>query len=95
MNAYKFTAVLLLPFFLTGCWSKYEVQNMNYVTAVGIDYADGQYIIYAQLLDFSTVAKLEGQQKSEQPPIWIGIGKGISVSVKSRPPMQPGISMRN
>ncbi|EHB62620.1 MULTISPECIES: Ger(x)C family spore germination protein [Paenibacillus] len=78
MNAYKFTAVLLLPFFLTGCWSKYEVQNMNYVTAVGIDYADGQYIIYAQLLDFSTVAKLEGQQKSEQPPIWIGIGKGIS-----------------
>ncbi|WP_430103134.1 hypothetical protein [Paenibacillus validus] len=78
MNAYKFTAVLLLPFFLTGCWSKYEVQNMNYVTAVGIDYADGQYIIYAQLLDFSTVAKLEGQQKSEQPPVWIGRGKGIS-----------------
>ncbi|MCD1259174.1 Ger(x)C family spore germination protein [Paenibacillus athensensis] len=78
MNAYKFTAVLLLPFFLTGCWSKYEVQNMNYVTAVGIDYADGQYIIYAQLLDFSTVAKLEGQQKAEQPPVWIGRGKGIS-----------------
>jgi len=78
MNAYKFTAVLLLPFFLTGCWSRYEVQNMNYVTAVGIDYADGQYIIYAQLLDFSTVAKLEGQQKAEQPPVWIGRGKGIS-----------------
>ncbi|WP_372814725.1 Ger(x)C family spore germination protein [Paenibacillus sp.] len=78
MNAYKFTAVLLLPFFLTGCWSRYEVQNMNYVTAVGIDYADSQYIIYAQLLDFSTVAKLEGQQKAEQPPVWIGRGKGIS-----------------
>lgn len=78
MNAYKFTAVLLLPFFLTGCWSKYEVQNMNYVSAVGIDYADGQYIIYAQLLDFSTVAKLEGQQKAEQPPVSIGRGKGIS-----------------
>ncbi|WP_144938721.1 Ger(x)C family spore germination protein [Paenibacillus sp. 32O-W] len=78
MNAYKFTAVLLLPFFLTGCWSRYEVQNMNYVTAVGIDYADGQYIIYAQLLDFSTVAKLEGQQKAEQPQVWIGRGKGIS-----------------
>ncbi|WP_339278884.1 Ger(x)C family spore germination protein [Paenibacillus sp. FSL W8-1187] len=78
MNAYKFTAVLLLPFFLTGCWSRYEVQNMNYVTAVGIDYADGQYIIYAHLLDFSTVAKLEGQQKAEQPPVWIGRGKGIS-----------------
>lgn len=54
------------------------MQNMNYVTAVGIDYADSQYIIYAQLLDFSTVAKLEGQQKAEQPPVWIGRGKGIS-----------------
>ncbi|WP_201317658.1 Ger(x)C family spore germination protein [Paenibacillus sp. EPM92] len=83
MNAYKFTAVLLLPFFLTGCWSRYEVQNMNYVTAVGIDYADGQYIIYAQLLDFSTVAKLEGQQKAEQPPVWIGRGKGISFTEAS------------
>lgn len=80
MNTYKFTAVLLLPFLLTGCWSKYEVQNMNYATAVGIDYAEGQYIIYAQLLDFSTVAKLEGQQKAEQPPVWIGRGKGISFS---------------
>ncbi|MBN6192926.1 Ger(x)C family spore germination protein [Aneurinibacillus sp. BA2021] len=78
MNIYKFTAVLLLPLLLTGCWSKYELQNMNYATAVGIDYVDGQYIIYAQLLDFSTVAKLEGQQKAEQPPVWIGRGKGIS-----------------
>jgi len=83
MNTYKFTAVLLLPFLLTGCWSKYEVQNMNYATAVGIDYAEGQYIIYAQLLDFSTVAKLEGQQKAEQPPVWIGRGKGISFTEAS------------
>ena len=78
MNAYKCVALLLLPCILTGCWSKYELQNMNYATAVGIDYVDGQYIIYAQTLDFSTVAKLEGQQKAEQPPVWIGRGKGIS-----------------
>ncbi|WP_274364800.1 Ger(x)C family spore germination protein [Paenibacillus thermotolerans] len=78
MNVYKCTVLLLLPFILTGCWSKYELQNMNYATAVGVDYADGQYTIYAQLLDFSTVAKLEGQQKAEQPPVWVGIGKGIS-----------------
>jgi Ger(x)C family germination protein len=78
MNVYKIAALFLLPFILTGCWSKFEVQNMNYATAVGIDYVDGQYIIYAQLLDFSTVAKLEGQQKAEQPPVWTGQGKGIS-----------------
>ncbi|SFK93366.1 Ger(x)C family spore germination protein [Brevibacillus centrosporus] len=78
MNVYKCAVLLLLPFILTGCWSKYELQNMNYATAVGVDYVDGQYTIYAQLLDFSTVAKLEGQQKAEQPPVWIGRGKGIS-----------------
>src|SRR5690606_10896768 len=78
LNRYKMILVLLLPFFLAGCWSRYEVQNLNYVTAVGIDYADGQYIIYPQLLDFSTVAKLEGQQKVDQPPVWVGRGKGIS-----------------
>ena len=78
MKKCKCVALLLLSLLLTGCWNRYEAQNMNYVTAVGIDYAEGQYIIYAQLLDFSTVAKLEGQQKTDQPPIWIGKGKGIS-----------------
>nr|MDH3164158.1 hypothetical protein [Bacillus licheniformis] len=59
---------LFLLLTLTGCWSRYEVQNMNYATAVGIDYVDGQYTMYLQLLDFSTVAKLEGQQKAEATP---------------------------
>lgn len=78
MKVYKCAVLLLLPCILTGCWSKYELQNMNYATAVGIDYVDGEYFIFAQMLDYSTVAKLEGQQKAEQPPVWIGRGKGIS-----------------
>ncbi|OME78566.1 spore gernimation protein [Paenibacillus sp. FSL A5-0031] len=78
MKTYKYIVVLLPLIILTGCWSKYEVQNMNYTTAVGIDYAEGQYTIYSQLLDFSTVAKLEGQQKAEQPPVWVGKGQGSS-----------------
>jgi len=78
MKIYKFSSVLLLLFLLTGCWSKYEVQNINYVSAVGIDYVEGQYNIYAQLLDFSTVGKLEGQREADEPPVWIGRGEGIS-----------------
>src|SRR5690606_41300581 len=50
----------------------------NYATTVGIDYVDGQYTLYVQLLDFSTVAKLEGQQKADQPPVWVGKGEGSS-----------------
>lgn len=70
--------VILLLLTLTGCWSRYEVQNLNYATALGIDYQNDQYILYVQLLDFSTVAKLEGQQKAEQPPVWVGKGEGSS-----------------
>ncbi|MEK5440905.1 MULTISPECIES: Ger(x)C family spore germination protein [unclassified Fredinandcohnia] len=78
MRGYKSIVVILLLLTLTGCWSRYEVQNMNYATAVGIDYLDGRYIIYVQLLDFTTVAKLEVQQKAEQPPVWVGKGEGSS-----------------
>ncbi|ARW31713.1 hypothetical protein S101441_02165 [Bacillus subtilis subsp. subtilis] len=42
---------LFLLLTLTGCWSRYEVQNMNYATAVGIDYVDGQYTLYVQRPD--------------------------------------------
>ena len=77
---YKAIAVFLLPFLLTGCWSGYEVQNINYITAIGLDYEEEKYVIYAQLLDFSTVGKLELQQKAEEPPVWLGRGEGNTLT---------------
>jgi len=59
---------LFLLLTLTGCWSRYEVQNMNYATAVGIDYVDGQYTLYVQLLDFSTGGQAGGTAKSGAAP---------------------------
>lgn len=67
MRGYKSIFVFLLLLNLTGCWSRYEVQNMNYATAVGIDYINDKYTVFVQLLDFTTVAKLEGQQKRNSP----------------------------
>ncbi|MEB3103426.1 Ger(x)C family spore germination protein [Ferviditalea candida] len=78
MKATKWISILLLVLPLTGCWSKYEAQNINYATAVGVDYEKGKYTLYVQMLDFSTVAKMEGQQKSEEVPVWLGKGSGIS-----------------
>jgi Ger(x)C family germination protein len=34
--------------------------------------------MYAQLIDFSSVAKLEGQQKTREAPVWVGKGTGAS-----------------
>lgn len=33
-----------------------------------------KYIVYLQLMDFSSVAKLEGQQKTKEAPVCVGKG---------------------
>lgn len=72
--------VLLSSTVLSGCWNIKEVQDIYYVAALGIDFKDGQYIAYVQLLDFSNVAKLEGARPDKQPPVWIGRGEGITIT---------------
>lgn len=71
---------LLSPLLLTGCWNIKEIQDISYVTALGLDYQDGRYVAYAQMLDFSNVAKTEGGRPDKQPPIWIGKAEGITVT---------------
>lgn len=70
------SVLLLSAVMLTGCWDLKSIQDLNYVTALGFDYEDGQYVVYAQLLDFSTVAKTERGKSSEPIPVWVGKGKG-------------------
>lgn len=71
-------AWLLLPLLLTGCWDLKDVQDFNYLTALGCDYAEGRYRIYVQMLDFTTVAKMETGKSSQPVPVWVGIGQGIT-----------------
>nr|WP_231571358.1 hypothetical protein [Paenibacillus sp. VKM B-2647] len=79
MKGMKITGILIaLLVITTGCWNIKEIQNISYATAIGFDYRDGKYIVYLQLIDFSSVAKLEGQQKSREAPVWVGKGTGAS-----------------
>ncbi|WP_434748106.1 Ger(x)C family spore germination protein [Paenibacillus amylolyticus] len=66
---------------LTGCWDSKEVQSINFITAIGIDYSDNQYTTYAQLIDFSSIAKQEGPTSREGSQIWIGRGTGTTLSM--------------
>ncbi|WP_438350466.1 Ger(x)C family spore germination protein [Paenibacillus sp. FA6] len=70
------TMMALLP----GCWDSYQIQNMAYVTAIGYDYVDGQYVSYVQVLNFSNVAKTEGAELGKNIPVWIGKGEGKTVT---------------
>lgn len=40
-----------------------EIENQNFATAVGVDYRDGKYYIYIQMLGLSAIAKSEGGSK--------------------------------
>ncbi|MFD1130525.1 Ger(x)C family spore germination protein [Paenibacillus provencensis] len=74
--------ILLLCFLLShmlllsGCWSSKEVQSINFITTLGVDYRDKQFIAYAQIVDFANIAKQEGPNQRNEGTIWVGEGKG-------------------
>jgi len=65
-------AIVLL---LSGCWDVKEPQRMYYVDGIGIDYKEGQYEIYMQIVNFANVAKSEGPTP-QAAPTEIGFAKG-------------------
>ncbi|MFF2888929.1 Ger(x)C family spore germination protein [Paenibacillus sp. NPDC057967] len=71
-------ALALVCILLTGCWDEVNLQDVSYISGMGVDYKDGQYTIYTQMINFGAVAKTESPQPQSQK-IWIGQGKGDSV----------------
>jgi len=66
-------------FLVSGCSSTdvKSIEKLNYVSSIGVDYVDGEFHSYLQLLEFLTVAKTDFGQQSA-PKIWIGEGIGLS-----------------
>ncbi|TDF97605.1 Ger(x)C family spore germination protein [Paenibacillus piri] len=76
-------AVLILAsvtLLLSGCWNASEIDNLEYVNAIGIDYSkdNKEYTVYLQLLSIQKVAKTESEKLEGEMPAWIGVGKGKS-----------------
>ncbi|MCR8629633.1 Ger(x)C family spore germination protein [Paenibacillus radicis (ex Xue et al. 2023)] len=72
------TMLLVNAVLLSGCWNASDIDNLDYVNAIGIDYSkeEKQFTVYLQLLSFEKVAKTDTGNKSTSTPAWIGIGKG-------------------
>ncbi|GMK42362.1 hypothetical protein PCCS19_54210 [Paenibacillus sp. CCS19] len=71
--------VLSAALLLGGCWDEVDLQDVGYVTALGVDYKDGKYVLYGELVGFSAVAKTEEATSDKSPVIWIGRGEGDTV----------------
>ncbi|MBD7943658.1 Ger(x)C family spore germination protein [Psychrobacillus sp. FSL K6-2684] len=67
----------LLPL-LTSCWDADEPNKIRYIYGVGIDYKDGKYEIYAQIVDFINIAKTD-QPIQDAIQAEVGRAKGNTV----------------
>ena len=74
----KLFSVLTVCIVLTGCWDYKDIQDIHYVTALGVDYVDGKYVVYVQLVDLSGVAK---QEVKSATPTKVYIGKHTGKSI--------------
>ncbi|WP_433957380.1 Ger(x)C family spore germination protein [Cytobacillus horneckiae] len=66
-------------FFLGGCWDARDIQDIHYITAMGIDYKDDHFVVYSQVVSFAGVAKTEDRQ-TEPTPVWVATGTGKTLS---------------
>ncbi|MDV2682982.1 Ger(x)C family spore germination protein [Alkalihalophilus lindianensis] len=65
VKIYSVVLLLVFSFVLTGCNDVKELQNSNYATAIGVDYKDGKYESYIQMVNLDQVATTEGGGRGE------------------------------
>jgi len=82
MKKSKFIYLLIFTIFLSGCWDSKQPERMYYAFGMGIDYNEGKYEVYVQLISFANVAKSEQvNQDVKQSEIGYGTGKDIHEAV--------------
>lgn len=77
----RIISIFLFLLLLSGCWSSTNLANQHYVTTLGLDYDGETYYIYAQIIRFENVARLEGQGSSSKENTYVGKGSGPSVNM--------------
>jgi len=81
----KFMWLMIVLNMLTGCWDIKEIQDLNYITAIGIDQEDGHFVVYTQMMDFSSVAKSESGKTQNPAQVWTSktSGKTFDMAVNA------------
>lgn len=75
----KLAAVLMIPLLLSACWDTNEIDKILYIHALGIDYKEEEYRVYAQLINIGGLGRGEGGGGTQTSPGTVGMGKGNTV----------------
>ncbi|MGM7636066.1 Ger(x)C family spore germination protein [Bacillus sp. Hm123] len=70
--------ILMIP--LAGCWDANEPERMVYIQGLGVDYKDGEFVAYLQILNPSLIAKSESTSGVQQATVIVGRGKGKTLN---------------
>ncbi|MGG3889925.1 Ger(x)C family spore germination protein [Metabacillus fastidiosus] len=78
-----FIFVMVITLMLSGCYDSRSPERVAYAHGMAIDYKDGKYTVYLQLINFGVIAKSEvsgGKSESFQV-VKTGSGKNISDAI--------------
>jgi spore germination protein KC len=65
---------------LSGCWDIKEVEQQLYIHALAVDYKDGKFVLYGQVIDFNNLAKQEGGGSRQPQMIATVRGTGETIN---------------
>lgn len=74
-------AALLMLGLLSGCTNMSDIQNMAYVTTLGVDYVNDRWVSYAQIHNFTSLARTEQLEIGKAVPVWVGRGEGDTLTM--------------
>lgn len=80
MNKKLIILLIIITTLLSGCWDSKESERMLYLYGLGVDFEDGQYKVYAQIIDFSNIAKSEQPSNPDAIQSEVGYATGKTVS---------------
>ncbi|AMW99382.1 Ger(x)C family spore germination protein [Rummeliibacillus stabekisii] len=76
MNKKILILLLMLIPLISGCWDAKEAERMLYIHGIGVDYKDGKYEIYTQIISFANIAKSEQPANHETIQAEVGHASG-------------------
>lgn len=68
--------LLLLCILCTSCWSSQALEEQIYVSAVGVDYEDEEYTIYAQVQNFQSIIEFQPRSRDTSAGSYVGVSTG-------------------
>jgi len=76
---FKLLLILVLCVTMSSCWSSTNIEDQAYITAIGLDYKDGEYYAYGHEMNFKEIDEPEKREGNKSKGIVVGTGVGKTI----------------